>query len=740
MLGVEVLFLLAFAAWATVRAYDPAANHTEKPMDLMFMNSIWVSPTYPPHDAWLGGYAISYYYFGYWLLTTLGRLSGLPPEIAYNVGQACWLGLLLIGCVGVVYNLLRRDQSSLWVALAGGLLAACTVGLMGNLQAVVEWLRAQGIATSLWATLLSPHNFPDNVPVTGNWLISPEWWSGWAWRTSRVLEDLTLRGEHIEVIDEVPLFSYALGDNHPHVLGMPIVLLVIGMIQNLFFGPNLLRRVALDTPDSLPSQPPLPHWWQDWRQRLLILIPLGGVGLVLMIVALGALIFLTTWDFPPYWLLLLLALFMVVWRNGAAGSAQSLSLGQAMLVAGAGGGVVALGTVLGYLPYLLTAQSQASGFIPNLFNPTQLSQFLLMFGPQLCGVGLLLALAWRELRPTPPQLLWNLIIVFVVPLLFLLLSALIALNSKAGEQILGSLPLPDGASSYAAMIIHRWSQQGLTFLLVGALLGLTLALLWQRLTVTAERPPSQSMTFVLLLTLVGLLLVYAPEFVFLRDFFGSRMNTVFKFYYQAWLLLGLVTSYTLVRIFDRTVTVPLAVRIAGIVPVVCIGLALTYPLASVYGRTGGFANPNPTFDALAYMGDATTPERAAINWILHNTAPDALIVEGRGDSYHAEMSRVSAATGRPALLGWDGHERQWRGKAYGTMAEGRNEALTVIYQSGSAEQINQALAQWQIDYVYLGPVERNQYKIPPGAEQRLAAVMDLVFEQGDVHIYQRRSQ
>jgi uncharacterized membrane protein len=66
IVAIETLFLLAFAAWAYVRAYDPAANHTEKPMDLMFMNSIWVSPTYLPQDAWLSGYAISYYYFGYW--------------------------------------------------------------------------------------------------------------------------------------------------------------------------------------------------------------------------------------------------------------------------------------------------------------------------------------------------------------------------------------------------------------------------------------------------------------------------------------------------------------------------------------------------------------------------------------------------------------------------------------------------------------------------------------------------
>lgn len=48
ILFVELLFLLTFAFWAYVRAHDPAVDHTEEPMDLMFMNSIWVSPTFPP--------------------------------------------------------------------------------------------------------------------------------------------------------------------------------------------------------------------------------------------------------------------------------------------------------------------------------------------------------------------------------------------------------------------------------------------------------------------------------------------------------------------------------------------------------------------------------------------------------------------------------------------------------------------------------------------------------------------
>jgi uncharacterized membrane protein len=92
------------------------------------------------------------------------------------------------------------------------------------------------------------------------------------------------------------------------------------------------------------------------------------------------------------------------------------------------------------------------------------------------------------------------------------------------------------------------------------------------------------------------------------------------------------------------------------------------------------------------------------------------------------------------LLGWDGHESQWRGAAYASMAAGRAEVLDLIYRSGAPEQIAQALASWGIDYVYVGSSERNQYGMTPLSLESLAQVMDLVFEQDDVRIYRRRGQ
>jgi len=745
IVAVEVLFLLAFAGWTFVRAYDPAANHTEQPMDLMFMNSIWVSPTYPPHDAWLSGYAISYYYFGYWLLTTLGRLAGQPPEITYNLGQACWFGLLLIGCFGVVYNLLAYAGRRQPIALLGGLLASVAIGLTGNLLGIFEWLYAGGVDVTGLMKLFNVYGFPQTPPSGDSWTATIDWW-----RSSRVIEDTTLLGGHLEVIDEFPFFSYLLGDNHPHVTAMPVVLLVIGLAQNLFFGrfplpAPVVKRLDADTP--VPAQ----GVGQALRHLLQIGVPLGMPGLLLTMIAAGALVFLNTWDFPPYWLLLIVAFGAISLRTiHLTPGLQRMGHWGMGLAAASFGGLILGGTIALYLPYFLTAQSQAGGFLPNLFNPTRLPQFFLMFGYGLLGVGALLALAWSTWQPSRQLITNSLAAVYGLPLFFLVLSMGLGLATTQGQELLAQMALPAGATSHVTFILLRWLQQGFTFLLVGALLAFCLAWLWSYWGRQARdqrhlpTPSEQSLAFAILLAALGLLLVFAPEFVYLRDNFGTRMNTVFKFYYQGWLLFGLCSSYAIMMVLPSLLVKGQRVKnvaaVCAIFSLLGIGLGLFYTVPALITKTDRFRLATPTLDATAYIAAGSPDEMAAVDWVRMNTAPAALVVEGKGASYDAGRNRISTLTGRPTLLGWDGHESQWRGKAYGTMAQGRPEVLELIYNRGSADEVSQALAQWQIDYVYVGPTERSQYGMTPLSEARLAASMDLVFEQGDVRIYRRRSQ
>lgn len=771
--GVEVLFLVAFAIWTWVRINDPAANHTEQPMDLMFMNSIWNSPTFPPRDAWLAGYPISYYYLGYWLLTTLGHLSSMPPAVAYNLGQASWYGLLLTGSFGVVYNLAAlhgadctgdgSDESGedtwqpRWAYGMAGLLAAALAGVIGNLQVILEWLYAQGVNIRSMAAWFGVNGFPENAQTSGIWYIGYDWW--W-WRSSRVISDRDLLGGHLEVIDEFPMFSYVLGDNHPHVLAMPVVLVVIAMALAVYLaarrsGPTALPDARLG---NAARQEGAPRVWDAWL-RLPAVLPMGWAGLALIVAVSGGLVFMNTWDYPPYLFLLTGALFAgLVTSESYRPSVGSLGahIARSAVVTATFGAALAAGTLAVYLPYFLTAQSQAGGFVPNLFNPTRLRQALLMFGVFVPAIIGWMAWMWRIHRPSSRQAAGSAAVVFGLPAAFLGVSAALAVGTPAGKALLQRMALPDGATSHLPFIVQRWTQQPFTLLAFGALLAVAAALIWQMMTVAATqarcapRAPARTDLFVMLLAALGLLLAYVPEFVFLRDNFGTRMNTVFKFYYQAWLLLALAASYAVgvglfmkaqgSRVKGQGNSRAISYFLFPIPYLLTLGLAalaLIYPGAATYSKTLGFSAQSRSADATQYVANESPDEKAAVEWVMYNTSPDALVLEGRGASYRSTHNRISTMTGRPTLLGWDGHESQWRGESYGEMARGRVEALDSVYRVGSPAEIEQVLGQWGIDYVYVGPSEREQYGITPRSEERIAAVMRLVFEEGDVRIYQR---
>ena len=758
VLGVEVLFLVAFAAWTLVRAYDPAINHTEQPMDLMFINGIWSSPTYPPRDPWLSGYAISYYYFGYWMISTLAHIAAQPPEVAYNVGQACWFGLLITSSFGIGYNLFRlgsgegasgsesgdqtdsleggeaagRDKRAL--PAAAGLLTSAAIGLASNLHVILEWLFAQGVRMDWLIRLVDVHNFPSGAAVTGLWYIDSGW--SWWWRSSRVIEDVDLDGNHIEIIDEFPIFSYVLSDNHPHLLAMPFVIFVIAIALNWFLGEGPGEGGAGDPAgNGSGERQGRASAALEWlvAQYDSLARSTGPAGLLFVIAATGALLFLNTWDFPPYWLLMVVAaLFASGGRKGGVGTA----LRGAMSRAGLLGVIIVAGALLLYLPYFLTAQSQAGGISPNLLHPTKLPQFFLMFGHfLLAGTGLLV-LGWREQRPAAAALLSTAAFVVGLPVTFLVAAALLTEMGASGTAAAGG-----EGSGFLTTFVERRLGHPWTFLLLGAAIAVTLGLLWQRFHDRGRA--SRATTFVLCLFAIGLSLTYLPEFVYLRDNFGNRMNTVFKFYYQSWLLLGIAASYTIFRYVELaanhlkgvergTRETPGMGTILPAASLLLILLCLVYPVAGAYAKIKGFGTRAPTLNGLAYVGEE---ELAVIDWIRRNTSPNAVILEAKGASYNAGTARISAATGRATLLGWDGHEAQWRGRAYGEMAAGREEAIGEVYLRPRPSTLRETFQHWGIDYVLVGPAERARFGITPVLVERLDEAMELAFERGSYRIY-----
>ena len=95
--------------------------------------------------------------------------------------------------------------------------------------------------------------------------------------------------------------------------------------------------------------------------------------------------------------------------------------------------------------------------------------------------------------------------------------------------------------------------------------------------------------FILFLILIGGVLVLAPEFVFLRDQFANRMNTIFKFYYQAWWLLSVAAAFGVAVLLQNLRGAWNWIYRVGLA--VALFMALVYPVLGLLTKTENFQVP-----------------------------------------------------------------------------------------------------------------------------------------------------
>jgi uncharacterized membrane protein len=135
-----------------------------------------------------------------------------------------------------------------------------------------------------------------------------------------------------------------------------------------------------------------------------------------------------------------------------------------------------------------------------------------------------------------------------------------------------------------------------------------------------------------------------------------------------------------------------------------------------------------TLDGIAYY---PPDELKAIDFLKQQAQGQHLvIVEAVGNDY-SDAARISGATGIPTVLGWGGHEDQWRGGTTKARA-GRFEDVTALYQAPDLTKVNEIVKKYGIDYIYVGPLERQTYG---DAALSKFQSMPVVYQQGTVTIY-----
>ncbi len=683
----EALFLAAFIAMALIRALNPEIVGTEKPMELAFINAILSSESLPPRDPWLSGYAISYYYFGYILVAMLAKLAGTLGSVAFNLAVSLTFALAALGSYGVLYNLLALRKGHRRSALVSGLLAPFFTLIVSNWEGFLHFLYSKGLfwggsagqtSSPFWSWL----DIQDLVNPPGGNSFGHWWW----WRASRVIQDYDFSGFGREVISEFPFFSFLLGDLHPHVLSIPYVFLILAFSLALYLRPR----------DRSFS----------WLKLLHLEIS-PSFFLVLAWLA-GGMAFLNTWNYPMF--VGVLAGAYALRENQVRKIWDVVSILKDFLFLGGALGVT--GVVL-YLPWYLGFASQAGGILPNVLFVTYGNQFWVMFGPLLVPIFAWLLVRYSKERQyfnLPTALRFTVLLVGGLLLLMLAyvgLAALLNITSSQGNLIDLFLGLVGGADLSQVLLeglLRRLQRPG-TWLTLSALSVLGWGLVFPKhispSKSTAAGGKSREVDFILLLVLSGMVLVLFPEFIYLRDVFGYRINTIFKFYYQAWLMWSIAAAYALVVLTDSLKGSWRPLIYGGIL--ISLGMALFYPVLGLNSKTNGFSRADGLSLDGAYLYPSSDYEGVLF---LRNSAP-GVIAEAVGGSYSTEHARMATYTGYSNILGWDGHEAQWRGNW--DLVFPRKEDVATLYCTTQWDTARSLLEKYQVRYLVVGNIEYSTY-------------------------------
>ena len=692
LLIAELVFLLMFVAWALVASGSPGITHTEKPMDFMLMNAAHQARYFPAEDAWLSGHSISYYYFGHIIVATLSKMSGVVTSVGYNLGLATLPALAGAVVFGLLYNLVRLAGGGMRWTLGLGAAAPAVILLAGNLAGALEFVRIRGWGGPGFWDWVGIEGMAAKTAEAG--VFPGEFW--WWFRSTRIINTSSDGTTLDYTITEFPAFSFLLGDLHAHVLAIPFLLLAIASALNIYCSGDRLELA-----------------WLRRNPAQAVSVALAG----------GALAFINFWDFATFMALFAAALTLKGCRDYP----------DSLLRAAAAAAAV-------FLPLFLLAIA--------LFGPVYFT-----FSGQTDGV-----LPLREVA-TSPFHLFIVLGMFILPSLALLAHKLRGI----GRPDATDTPLAVLALVIAATPLGLWMATAFLFSLVADGAGSALDDLGRRLAlalpgaivvgvaaylaaVRARHSDEVASSFVLLLIALGFFLVMVADLFHIVDAFSGpwrRMNTVFKVYYQAWLLLGITGTFAIYTLWSGRASMAPSRRwisVAGlagkwgggaVLALLLVG-SFYYTLGATLVRGGAHGAPfeGRTLDGLAYLAVEDPAEYAAIAW-LRDEAPTGRIVEAVGDDY-SRFSNVSASTGLPTVLGWVGHELQWRGSS--EPFAGRAEDVESIYTTEDPTEARRLLENYGVRYVYLGKREREKYGV--SSLSLYKGFLRSVFHQDDVVIYE----
>jgi YYY domain-containing protein len=478
------------------------------------------------------------------------------------------------------------------------------------------------------------------------------------WRSSRMMAP----GSPGNEITEFPFFTFLFADLHAHLIAIPIAITAFAASIAVYL------RIGRKRP---------------WIESV--------AGLFVLGVLVGSLRTINAWDFPTQ--LLLAGGFIV----GGQLLSSSRSLVERLVIGGVSTLFVLIVGHVVYLPFHANFELFNNGVLKSQFS-TDLWRYMVIHSIFLVVIISWLVFMWRERlahalyavgnAPMPGTGLagwtWQIVLVLVA-------------------AVIATLAITGFATIAFAVIV------GASVLAAG---------------VTAQRsglPGSRYSLVAVGMVVMAMALTAGVDMFTVKDDIG-RMNTVFKFYLQAWILLAMASAYFLWFLADAgklsfsNLKTGRGVWMA-LLAVLLIGV-MVYPVLGTRHRNAQrFEHIGLALDGMAYMEQVTYNDHEgplelkhdfdAIEWMQLNIAGSPVIIEGLSDQYRWG-NRVSIYTGLPSVIGWDWHQRQQR-VGYAATVSKRRFQVDLFFDTSLRQTAIAFMDDFNVKYVYVGEMERAKY-------------------------------
>jgi len=209
-----------------------------------------------------------------------------------------------------------------------------------------------------------------------------------------------------------------------------------------------------------------------------------------------------------------------------------------------------------------------------------------------------------------------------------------------------------------------------------------------------------------LLLFTCFILLYLSELFYLKDIFDNRMNTIFKFHYQVWIVFSITSGITLKLLLSYNMK-----HISKII----LSFSFTILLISnIYFVTSSFltkineaSNSTPNLSSINHLKNDSY-KYELIRYLKENSNYNDVLIEFVGQSYTKD-NQISAETRVPTILGWIGHQLQWRSNNQEIFD--RESDIETFYMTENSEEIKNIINKYSITMIILGPNEIEKYNI-----------------------------